>query len=103
MTRTRLSVQVAVSYSNLATALDAAKDYKGAIEVVEKGMRILECLQTSPEQSEDFDAATVNYYTAVLQANLGAIHLNNGEGLVLQANSSTIHLSNMAVDASDSM
>ena len=75
-----VSVQVAVSYSNLATALDATKDYTGAVEVVEKGLRILERLQASPEQSEDFDAATVDYYTAVLQANLGTIHLNNGEG-----------------------
>ncbi len=70
---------MAVSYSNLATAVDVSKDYNGAVELVRKGLGILKNLQLSSEPSEDFDAATVEYYTAVLQANLGTIHLNNGK------------------------
>ena len=70
---------MAVSYSNLATAVDASRDYNGAVELVDKGLEILKHLQSSSEPSEEFDVATVEYYMAVLQANLGTIHLNNGK------------------------
>ena len=74
---------MAVSYNNLATAVDASHDYKRAIDLVSKCLEMIEdLLREPPSQSQDEDPyseADLEYYRAVFLVNKGTIHVNNGE------------------------
>lgn len=64
----------------MATAVDAAKEYKRAVSLVEKSLSLVDHLQTQPQdKGEEQDEARMEYYRAIFLTNLGTIHMNNGE------------------------
>ena len=67
---------MAIGYNNLATAVDAAKDYHRAVGLVKASLEILESLQSAPDDIDD--VSVLEYYATVFLINLGTIHINNG-------------------------
>ena len=69
----------------MASAYDAARNYKRAVSMATRSLELVEQLRANPsQQSEDgqevvVDKAELDYYGAVFHNNLGTIHLNNGE------------------------
>ena len=69
----------------MASAYDAAHNYKRAVSMATRSLELVEQLCANPsQQSEDgqemvVDKAELDYYRAVFHNNLGTIHLNNGE------------------------
>lgn len=88
---------MAISCNNLATAVDAARDYSRAVSLIFRSLEIVEQLQSlgGSQSSEEYKEVELTYYTAVFHANLGTIHLNNGESCIIYTTNKASSFSDM--------
>lgn len=99
---------MAIAYSNLATAVDGARDYSRAVGLVAKSLEAVEQIRlqqdkprssqggpndvaddvqsetaesppTPSDQDHQYTETELDYYAAIFRTNLGIIHANNGK------------------------